>query len=509
MLKFNNINNFSGKPMRILFTTFLFLIFLSSYFPQSAYKIYYHAFSGTTVLTFEGGATLGLTNYNGIHPGYLGTASIEYFFPTFTKSSFGLRLFGGTGFVGGKDGTKIPELFRTTITYGGAGFVYLLQAGPKVFPYFFAGGSYLWFDPRSGEDGTRLPNNSAGKYPRQEFNFNGEIGSRFLLTDNLSFNLNGGVQVSPHNYFDDIITSPKNDLFFHISAGLSFSFFSDRDSDGDGVPDSKDKCPDTPSGVKVDEFGCPIDSDGDGVPDYLDKCPNTPKNVKVDKDGCPLDSDGDGVPDYLDICPNTPHGVKVDDLGCPFDMDGDGVPDYLDKCPNTPHNIEVDENGCPKDSDHDGVPDYLDKCPDTPAGVKVDSNGCPIVVEIPKPPEPPKKEEPPIKELVLSAGTYFALGKADLLNAAFPELNKLTKIMKENPVSRWLIEGYTDNSGSEKQNRKISLERAQSVLNYFVSKGIPRNRFEVSGMGKANPIASNKTEVGRSKNRRVVIKKVY
>jgi OOP family OmpA-OmpF porin len=89
------------------------------------------------------------------------------------------------------------------------------------------------------------------------------------------------------------------------------------------------------------------DSDGDGVPDYLDKCPNTPKGVKVDANGCPIDSDGDGVPDYLDKCPDTPKGVKVDANGCPIDSDGDGVPDYLDKCPDTPKGTPVDKDGCP------------------------------------------------------------------------------------------------------------------------------------------------------------------
>lgn len=59
------------------------------------------------------------------------------------------------------------------------------------------------------------------------------------------------------------------------------------DRDGDGVPDSVDKCPNTPKGVSVDSSGCPVDSDNDGVPDYLDKCPDTPKGTKVDKDGCP------------------------------------------------------------------------------------------------------------------------------------------------------------------------------------------------------------------------------
>jgi OOP family OmpA-OmpF porin len=59
------------------------------------------------------------------------------------------------------------------------------------------------------------------------------------------------------------------------------------------------------------------DSDGDGVPDHLDKCPNTPRGVAVDTQGCPLDSDADGVADYLDKCPGTPAGVRVDAEGCP------------------------------------------------------------------------------------------------------------------------------------------------------------------------------------------------
>ena len=99
--------------------------------------------------------------------------------------------------------------------------------------------------------------------------------------------------------------------------GLILCKGEELDSDGDGVPDSIDECPNTPIGVEVDEKGCPIDSDGDGVPDYLDKCPNTPKGCKVDKNGCPIDSDRDGVPDCLDKCPNTPRNTKVDKNGCP------------------------------------------------------------------------------------------------------------------------------------------------------------------------------------------------
>ena len=89
-----------------------------------------------------------------------------------------------------------------------------------------------------------------------------------------------------------------------------------KDSDGDGVYDHLDQCPNTPQGVNVDDAGCPLDSDGDGVFDYLDKCPNTPKEATVDVSGCPLDSDGDGVFDYKDTCPGTPKGAPVNKQGC-------------------------------------------------------------------------------------------------------------------------------------------------------------------------------------------------
>jgi OOP family OmpA-OmpF porin len=58
------------------------------------------------------------------------------------------------------------------------------------------------------------------------------------------------------------------------------------DSDGDGVPDSKDKCPDTPRGFRVDENGCLRDRDRDGVPNIVDKCPDTPRGAPVNRLGC-------------------------------------------------------------------------------------------------------------------------------------------------------------------------------------------------------------------------------
>ena len=91
------------------------------------------------------------------------------------------------------------------------------------------------------------------------------------------------------------------------------------DSDGDGVNDNNDACPNTPAGVEVDSKGCPRDDDGDGVANYNDQCPGTPRGVAVDNRGCPLDDDKDGVANNMDQCPGTPQGVKVDSKGCPED----------------------------------------------------------------------------------------------------------------------------------------------------------------------------------------------
>ncbi len=91
------------------------------------------------------------------------------------------------------------------------------------------------------------------------------------------------------------------------------------------------------------------DSDGDGVPNEKDKCPDTPKGIKVDKDGCPLDSDGDGVPDDRDLCPDTPAGTQVNDRGCPIEEREIPLPVSDVPClevPKTLKGVKADDKGC-------------------------------------------------------------------------------------------------------------------------------------------------------------------
>ena len=316
-----------------------------------------------------------------------------------------------------------------------------------------------------------------------EFGF----GLKYFLSDKIAFRA---------DIRDIMVPSKFNPL---ITAGLTFHFGGARkveaaeekpvpqikDSDGDGVTDDMDKCPNTPAGVKVDSVGCPLDSDKDGVTDDMDKCPNTPSGVKVDSMGCPLDSDKDGVPDYLDKCPNTPAGVKVDGVGCPLDSDKDEVPDYLDKCPDTPMGVKVDSVGCPLDSDGDGVIDTNDQCPDTPKGAAVDKRGCWVIKDL-----------------------QFDTAKATIKPQYIKQLDDVVTILKENPSLKVEIQGHTDNVGKEKYNEKLSIKRAQAVMEFLEKKGIDKNRLNAKGYGFSKPAASNDTPEGRAENRRVELTRI-
>ena len=147
----------------------------------------------------------------------------------------------------------------------------------------------------------------------------------------------------------------------------------DPDTDGDGVPDSTDACPSDPG--PADNNGCPVtDSDGDGIPDTDDNCPN--EAGPASNNGCPVaapDGDGDGVPDAEDACPDDPG--PADNYGCPVaDADGDGTPDANDDCPNLAG--PVSNHGCPvRDSDGDGIPNQDDDCPARSGPAS--NNGCP------------------------------------------------------------------------------------------------------------------------------------
>jgi OOP family OmpA-OmpF porin len=98
---------------------------------------------------------------------------------------------------------------------------------------------------------------------------------------------------------------------------------------------------------------------------------------------------------------------------------------------------------------------------------------------------------------------YFEFDKHELMPRSYVELDKLLRILRENPTLHISITGHTDNIGGTDYNKWLSRKRAQAVWQFLVDNGIPASRLKYLGMGKARPIASNQTEAGRFQNRRV------
>ncbi len=108
--------------------------------------------------------------------------------------------------------------------------------------------------------------------------------------------------------------------------------------------------------------------------------------------------------------------------------------------------------------------------------------------------------------LVLTlSDVLFESGKSTLLPGSMRTIDKLADFLKAYPNRNVLIEGHTDNVGSEEYNIELSLKRANSVADALIERGIDKNRILTQGLGEAYPVATNKTKEGRQKNRRVEI----
>lgn len=235
-----------------------------------------------------------------------------------------------------------------------------------------------------------------------------------------------------------------------------------------------------------------FDMDKDGIPDSLDFCPDVSGLKQFN--GCP-DRDGDGIPDNEDKCPVIAGVLKYH--GCPIpDTDGDGINDENDSCITVPGVVKY--HGCPiPDSDGDGINDGEDKCPFEP-GPKED-HGCPVL------------NETMVRKVELAAQRiFFKTGSYELLKQSYKALDEVIFVLKSNTSVQLLIEGHTDNVGSQEGNQLLSENRAKAVMEYLVLKGgISKSRLSVIGFGYSKPVTSNKTAMGRYLNRRVELKLSY
>lgn len=338
----------------------------------------------------------------------------------------------------------------------------------------------------------------------------------------------------------DKITDSKDDCP-DIAGPVEFNGCPDKD--GDKIIDKKDSCPDIAG--PIDLNGCP-DRDGDKIMDRLDSCPDNRGLAAFH--GCP-DSDHDLVIDKLDACPND--SGRISAKGCP-DMDADGILDKDDRCPEKVGSKEND--GCPLAKLH-----VLDEKQQITSTAIIGKDGKFTFAEFPEKESPLLKLEsfdvliPNEISVVTGKGFFVArkgadgyfhieylasdknkLGKleeadvqvklkmdeatavkkametlefdkgSEVIRVSSSDgLNSVAQLLVKNPSWKLKLSGHTDNVSSLKYNMNLSKKRVESIKKHLLQIGVPANQIVLKWYGPSKPIASNDTEEGRQKNRRV------
>ena len=213
----------------------------------------------------------------------------------------------------------------------------------------------------------------------------------------------------------------------------------------------------------------------------------------IDED---VDRDGDGFIDQADKCPLEAEDFDLfeDEDGCPeLDNDQDGLVDERDNCPLQPG--DPINGGCPnEDRDQDGVMDSVDACPSVPGNPP---SGCPkrVLVKV-------TATQIEIKEKI----NFETNGSAIKGSTSFEIIDQVASVLKSNPALKVVVEGHTDDVGAADYNLRLSDDRANSVRDALIDRGVEKNRLDAVGFGEAKPIASNKSSKGRAENRRVEFK---
>ena len=325
----------------------------------------------------------------------------------------------------------------------------------------------------------------------------GSFRSQDAVTAMLGYEISRRMSVA--YAYDFTLSDLKNGSKGSHEITLALRLGGPKDSDGDGILDPDDECPEEPGSEEnkgcpeEEEDESPSDRDKDGILDKDDKCPDNPG--PEENKGCPYgDRDEDGVLDKDDQCPDVP-GL-AENKGCPKDdRDGDGILDSADKCPDVSGTIV--NGGCPgDDSDGDGIKDEDDKCPLT-FGVP-EQQGCPEVTA----------GEREILDLVLR-NLYYNTDSDQIRGEAIPYLDKLAELMVKRPVWKIKMTGHTDSDASNAYNVDLSKRRVEGVLFYLMNRGVKRSQLVTEYYGEEQPALPNTTEETMKWNRRVEMEFVW
>lgn len=318
------------------------------------------------------------------------------------------------------------------------------------------------------------------------------IGTEIKLSDNVLLDINGGLTYTTTDLLNNFVIEDYNDAYANIGIGLTFAG-SDKcntDEDKDGLTYCREEQIGTnPEIADTDGDGC---NDGDEV--------NTYKTNPLNKD-----TDGDTLFDCDEIRMYSTNPLNKDTDGDQL-MDNEEIKKYT----TLPTNPDTDGDGL-KDGAEVLTHKTNPKLADTDLGsigdgIEVGRGTDPLNPDDDLPPAPPE-EKVKVGEIIHLEGINFATNKWEITSIAEDKLELALNAMKNNPNVEVEIIGHTDNTGSRNWNMELSLNRANSVKDWFISKGISGLRITTIGMGPDDPIAPNDTEEGRYKNRRIDFKR--
>lgn len=372
---------------------------------------------------------------------------------------------------------------------------------PKWIPYAYAGVGLLSYDSRKWPEtapADATHNGTTGVIPLG-------VGLQHRLEEYFSLDVRGGFNMT---FSEDVnpVDDGSSDSYLNLLVGLRVSKGAgDKDTDGDGIANKVEKQ------IGTDKRN--PDTDGDGLNDGEEYF-----TYKTD----PLnpDSDGDGLTDAAEI-----RDFKTDPLK--DDTDGDGLKDGVEI-------LELKTSAVLPDTDGDGLNDNAEVTelktdplkPDTDGDtltdgdevnsyktdpLKMDSDGGTVNddVEISRGSNPrnPSDDIPKIaveigKPIVLE-GIRFKSGSAQILPESEKILNDVYETLRDNTQIVVEIHGHTDNTGSAPKNMKLSMDRAESVKQWLIGKGIIADRLVAKGFGPDQPVVPNDTADNRAKNRRI------
>ena len=490
--------------MKRLFTT---LVLLALFVPF----IHAQNIDGKWGLGVRGGGNWWINDYNKRKVGPGGELLLRY--GVSRRASLGL-VAGYEVLKSGQEpanqiGFPYPDVKAEAIT-GSLVALYHFAPGSKVDPYAYAGVGGMMYK-RKGSGGVSFPASDTKLKNSLHIPFG--LGLDAFLSKTVAFNLDAGFRVLDEWTDYRVGTDPGNTVDSYPTAKAGFNFFFGRsksdDDDGDGLTNGEEE--------QLGTNPLNPDTDGDGVSDGDEVMRYKTNPLKADSDGDGLrdgeemntyktdpnktDSDGDALTDGEEV-----QKYNTDPLRTDSDNDGLDDGDEVAGIKSDPTKADTDGDGLT-----DG--DEISKHKTNPLKADTDGGSVNDGMEVlnktnpldPKDDVPKRKEQLSVsvgKAIVLE-GVVFKTGSAAITPASEEILTKAFNTLDQNPGIGVEIRGYTDNTGSQGVNKRLSQKRADAVKTWLVQRGILASRVTAKGFGPSNPIAPNTTREGRQKNRRI------